>query len=221
MRRIPLVAIPSLFLFAPACEPSDEPVGRWHLDERSGTTVEDSASTHDGTSSNVALGQPGLSGTSYGFNGVNSVVRVPSAPGLNPGTADFTFGAAVNFTELPPPGNWDVVRKGVAGSTGGYYKLEVFTGNGGARARCAFRDANGLSTSVVRGTGLNDGQWHQLACAKKADRVTLTVDGSANSTVVSLAGISNSSELTVGAKPSGGDNYSGLIDEVHFEATPK
>jgi len=215
------VVMAALFLFAAACEPADEPVGRWHLDERSGTTVEDSAADHNGTSSKVILGRPGHSGTAYGFNGVDSVVRVPSAAGLNPGTADFTFGAWVNFTELPPPGNWDVVRKGIDSSSGGFYKLEVFAGNGGARARCAFRDADGLRTSVVRGTGLNNGLWHELRCAKKADRVTLTVDGTQNSTLVGLGSISNSSELTIGAKPTGGDNYSGLIDEVHFEATPK
>jgi hypothetical protein len=218
MRRLLLVVSIALSVLFVACEPSEPGGARWLLNERSGSTVDDSVGDHDGTSSKVTLGQPGHEGTSYRFNGVDSVIRVPSAAGLNPGDAEFTFGAWVNFTELPPPGNWDIVRKGVDGSSGGYYKLEVFTGNGGARARCAFRDGSGLRTSVVRGMGLSDGRWHELICARKSDRVTLTVDGSPNSTVVTLGRIANSSDLTVGAKPSGGDNYSGLIDEVHYSA---
>jgi Concanavalin A-like lectin/glucanases superfamily len=218
MRRLLLVVFSALSVLFVACEPSEPGDARWLLNERSGRAVEDSVGDHDGISTNVTLGQPGHEGTSYRFNGVDSVIRVPSSAGLNPGSREFSFGAWVNFTELPPPGNWDIVRKGVDGSSGGYYKLEVFNGNGGARARCAFRDGSGLRTSVVKGTGLNNGQWHGLVCSRKSDRVTLTVDGSPNSTVVSLGSIANSSELTVGAKPTGGDNYSGLIDDVHYSS---
>jgi Concanavalin A-like lectin/glucanases superfamily len=218
MRRLPLVVLVPLSVLFVACEPSEPGESRWLLNERSGATVEDSVGDSDGLSSKVTLGQPGHEGTSYRFNGVDSVIRVPSSAKLNPGDGEFTFGAWVNFTELPPPGNWDIVRKGVDGSSGGYYKLEVFNGNGGARARCFFRDGSGVRTSVVRGTGLSNGQWHQLACTRKSDRVTITVDGSSNSTAATIGSIANSSELTIGAKPSGGDNYSGLIDDVHYSS---
>jgi hypothetical protein len=216
MRRLLVVAFAALgVLVAAACQPAGGHAS-WLFNETSGSTATDSAGDHDGTASKVALGQPGHEGTSYGFNGVDSIVRVPSSPDLNPGTSDITFGAWVNFTTLPPEETWDIVRKGISGD-GGYYKLELFTGNGGARARCYFRDDDGTSKSVVRGNGLSDGKWHQLSCSRTADRVTITVDGSSSSNSVSLDNIANSSEVTIGAKPTGGDAFKGRIDEVRID----
>ena len=212
------MVISALSVLFAACEPSEPGEARWLLNERSGSTVGDSVGDHDGTSTNVTLGQPGHEGTSYRFNGVDSIIRVPSSATLNPGEADFSFGAWVNFTTLPPPQNWDIVRKGVDSSSGGYWKLEIFNGNGGARARCFFRDGAGVQTSVVKGMGLSDGKWHELVCSRREDRVTLTVDGSPNSTMATLGSIANSTELTIGGKPTGGDNFAGLIDDVHYSS---
>jgi hypothetical protein len=216
MRRLYVVALAALGVLLAACQPGNGHAS-WLFNETSGSTATDSAGNHDGTSRNVALGQPGHEGTSYGFNGVDSVVRVPHAADLNPGRSTFSFGAWVNFTTLPPPQTWDIVRKGISGD-GGYYKLELFTGNGGARARCYFRDDDGSSKSVVKGSGLSDGRWHQLTCTRTADRVTITVDGSSNSNDVSLDNIANSSDITIGAKPTGGDAFRGRIDEVRIDA---
>jgi hypothetical protein len=210
------VALAALGVFLAACEPGSGHAS-WLLNETSGVTATDSVGNHDGTSRNVALRQPGHEGTSYGFNGSDSIVRVPSAPDLNPGTSDIAFGGWVNFTTLPPPETWDVVRKGISGDDGGYYKLELFTGNGGARARCYFRDEDGTSKSVVKGSGLSDGAWHQLTCTKTDDKVTITVDGASSSNDVRLGRIANDSEVTIGAKPTGGDAFKGRIDQVRID----
>jgi hypothetical protein len=210
------VVLAALGVFLAACEPGSGHAS-WLLNETSGATATDSAGDHDGTNRNVALAQPGNEGTSYGFNGSNSIVRVPSAPDLNPGTSDISFGASVNFTTLPPPETWDVVRKGISGDGGGYYKLELFTGNGGARARCYFRDEGGTSKSVVKGSGLSDGDWHQVTCTKTDDKVTITVDGASSSNDVRLGRIANDSEVTIGAKPTGGDAFKGRIDQVRID----
>ena len=215
MRRLLFAATATLGVLVAACAPEGGHAA-WLFNEGSGTTAQDSAGDHDGTASRVTMGLPGHEGTSYGFNGVDSIVRVPHAADLNPGTSDISFGAWVNFTTLPPEQTWDVVRKGISGD-GGYYKLELFTGNGTARARCYFRDNDGTSKSVVRGSGLNDGRWHQLTCTKTADRVTVTVDGSSNSNTVQLDAISNSSEVTIGGKPTGGDAFKGRIDEARID----
>jgi len=217
MRRLLLVAAAALgVLVAAACQPGGGHAS-WLFNEASGSTATDSAGDHDGTSSKVALGQPGHEGTSYGFNGVDSIVRVPSSPDLNPGTSDIAFGAWVNFTTLPPEQTWDIVRKGISGDEGGYYKLELFTGSGGARARCYFRDENGTSKSVVKGSSLSDGRWHQITCSKTDDRVTATVDGSSSSNEVDLGRIANDSVVTIGGKPTGGDAFKGRIDEARID----
>jgi hypothetical protein len=210
------VVLAALGVFLAACEPGSGHAS-WLFNETSGSTATDSAGSHDGTNRNVTLGQPGQESTSYGFNGSDSIVRVPSAPDLNPGTSDISFGASVNFTTLPPPETWDVVRKGISGDGGGYYKLELFTGNGGARARCYFRDESGTSKSVVKGSGLSDGKWHQLTCTKTDDHVTITVDGAGNSNAVRLGRIANDAEVTIGAKPTGGDAFNGRIDQVRID----
>ena len=216
MRRLLPVALAALGVVLAACEPGSGHAS-WLLNERSGSTAEDSAGNHDGTNRNVVQGLSGHEGTSYGFNGVDSIIRVPHAPDLNPGTSDITFGAWVNFTTLPPEETWDVVRKGISGDGGGYYKLELFTGNGGARARCYFRDESGTSKSVVKGSGLSDGDWHQLGCTKTDGKVTATVDGASSSNDVRLGRIANSSDITIGGKPTGGDAFLGRIDQVRID----
>jgi len=190
----------------------------WRFDELTGTTAEDSVGDHDGSASNVVTGLPGLQGTAYGFNGEDSVVRVPSTEDLNPGSADFSFGASVNFASVPPESTWDVVRKGVSGTKGGYYKLELFDGGteNGARARCYFRGPTGKSKSVVGGKKLGDGRWHTIACSRRGGKVTITVDGRTSSNSFSLGKLANAAEITIGAKPTGGDAYLGLIDEVRL-----
>jgi hypothetical protein len=216
MRRLLVVVLAALGVLQAACQPASGHA-LWLFNETSGSTATDSAGNHDGTNRNVALAQPGEEGTSYGFNGANSIVRVPSAPDLNPGTSDISFGASVNFTTLPPPETWDVVRKGISGDDGGYYKLELFTGNGGARARCFFRDEDGTSKSVVKGNGLSDGRWHQITCSRTDDKITITVDGSSSSNDVALGRIANDSVITIGGKPTGGDAFKGRLDEVRID----
>jgi Concanavalin A-like lectin/glucanases superfamily len=187
----------------------------WNMNELVGPTMVDSAGDHDGTASNVAFNQPGHEGAAYGFNGSNSIVRVPHAADLSPGTSNFSFGAWVNFTQLPPPQNWDMLRKGTVTSSASYYKLEVLTGSAGtARARCFFRDTAGVTISVVRGSNLNDGQWHQLTCSRVGNDFKLTVDGGTSTNPKTLGSITNTAELSVGGKLPSGDSFNGRIDQA-------
>jgi hypothetical protein len=214
IRRLAVVAC--LAILTSGCESTA--VAIWNMDETSGRAMVDSAKDHDGIATNVTFNQPGWQGRAYSFNGVNSVVAVAHAADLNPGGANFAFSARVKFTHLPPPETWDVVRKGVSTSSGGYWKLELFTGNGGARARCFWKDGGGTTISVVKGTGLNNGQWHHIVCRRTGDTFSITVDGQTSSNDRSLGSIANTSYLSVGAKPGGGDAYRGLMDDVRVSA---
>ena len=214
IRRLAVVAGVAMAVSAlSGCGPTT--TAAWNMNETAGPTMNDSVGNHDGTASNVAFNQAGRQGRAYGFNGINSIVRVNHAADLNPGTGDFSYGAFVNFTQLPPDSNWDILRKGVSNTAGGYYKLEVFPGNGGARARCFFRDSDGTQISVVRGTGLNNGAWHQLTCSRTGGNVSLKVDsGTSTNPVSGLGSIANTAELTLGAKLPGADFYKGLMDDA-------
>ena len=59
----------------------------WKMDETSGTTMNDSVGSANGTLHNVTLGLAGISGKAYGFNGTSSYVSVPNRSSLNPGSS--------------------------------------------------------------------------------------------------------------------------------------
>jgi hypothetical protein len=185
----------------------------WRMNELSGSTVNDDIGNHDGTSQNVSLGHPGHDRTAYGFNGINSIVRIPHADDLNPGGSNFSYSAWVKFTALPPTQTFDVVRKGTSGSTGGYYKLELFTLNNTAKARCYAKGSSG-NAGIAAGSNLNNGQWHQLTCTRTGSQWAITVDGTQFSETDAFGSIANTSQVTIGAKPTGDDFYNGLIDDV-------
>jgi hypothetical protein len=190
-------------------------VALWRMNELSGSTVNDSVRAHHGTSQNVSLGQPGHDGTAYGFNGVSSVVKIPHADDLNPGGSNFSYGAWVKFTALPPPETFDVMRKGTSSSSGGYYKLELFTSNNTARARCYAKGSSG-NAGIAGGTNLNDGLWHQLTCTRTGSQWAITVDGTQFSETDGFGNIANTAQVTIGAKPTNDDFYNGLIDDARI-----
>jgi len=186
----------------------------WHMDETSGTTMVDSAGSNDGTLKNVALGQSGFRGKAYSFNGSSSVVTIPSAAALNPGSNDLSFTVHVKFTKVPS-GDYDLLRKGLSSTAGGDYKMEILRKDSGAsgQASCHFTGSNSAATKTA-GPNLADGKWHTITCAKTANAIRLMVDGSNYSKSVSVGSITNSAVLTVGAKSGGGDWFNGLMDEV-------
>lgn len=190
-----------------------ERVARWHMDEKSGSTMVDSAASNNGSLSNVAVGQPGFSGTAYGFNGSSSYVRVPTSAVLNPGSRRITFTVHVNYTKSPPDTSttdYDLVRKGVSGTSGGFYKLEIRTDD---EAICRFVDSQGHDTRLHAGPKLNTGTWHTLTCTRTSSEVRLIVDGQTFRTSAPNGSISNSDPLYLGAKP-GSDYFNGRMDEV-------
>lgn len=188
----------------------------WHMDDPS-RMLDSSGSGNNGTTTAIT-GVAGSSGKGYHFNGKNSVVNVPDRPSLNPGTATLRITASVRFTVVPSRsvGDYDLVRKGVAGTAGGTWKMEIFppSGNTQGTAYCQFQDANKKTASIRHSRNLADGAWHTITCVKTGSAISVIVDGAAKSLAVRLGSISNSKPVTLGAKPGGGDQYLGDMDEV-------
>lgn len=181
----------------------------WGFNETSGTVATDSS----GFGNHGASHDVGLDGEAYSFNGTSSRVIVPdtspTAPGtLDPGTRNFAFGVTLSMPAPPDQGQtFDVLRKGLSGTAGGNYKLEVKNAKGKAVARCVVRDGARVGASIqslarlnLAGTGV-----HTVTCTKTSTGVTIRVDGTApRSKLVSrLGSVSNTSDLALGAKAEG------------------
>lgn len=186
-------------------------VALWHMNEASGQTMTDSSgSGNAGTLQNVTRVSPGFNGgRAYRFNGTNSRVIVPNSSSLNPGSSNITITAHVRFSQKPSTavGDYDLVRKQTAGAR---YKAEILlTG----KAYCTFKGTGG-TLSLSRGPDLSDDRWHTIVCKKTPNQIILTVDGTSFTRSGSVGSISNGISVVLGGKPTAGDWYKGVMDEV-------
>jgi hypothetical protein len=112
---------------------------------------------------------------------------------LNPGDRDVDMSVRVQ--------TWDgdeanIAQKGEAGSPGGFYKVEITKGKPG----CFFKGSLAKREAWWTGT-INDGKIHTITCAKRDNRVTISVDGQAPVTKWGRVGtISNNKPLSIGGK---------------------
>jgi concanavalin A-like lectin/glucanase superfamily protein len=189
-------------------------VALWHMDETSGSTMFDSARTHNGALHSIKLGLPGFAGLAYGFNGSSSYVSVPSASDLNPSASNITITIHLNTTGTPPPppADWDVIRKGLYTTAGGEFKME-FQQTG--KASCGFKGSGGYA-ELISGPAINNGQWHTIQCVKTASAIKLIVDGQTFSQAANVGSIANTTSVVVGARP-GSDWYKGSLDEASIQ----
>jgi hypothetical protein len=195
---------------APAMAAVDRAV--WHLDETSGSTAFDSSGNgNDGTAYNVVM-----NGSGYQFNGSSSLVVVPTAPSLNPGTAAFSF--SVTFQTSVAPGNgldYDLLRKGLTTTSGGEYKVEILEANGKARALFVVKDSAKKALQIRGATDLADGAVHTITCSRTSSGLTVVVDDLAPRTKTGSTGsIGNSAPVSLGAKAEGGpeaDWFNGVL----------
>lgn len=199
-----------------AASPPPGIVAQWHMDETSGTVMVDAVGSHNGVLHAVQFGQPGFSGTAYGFNGTSSYANVPaaSATDLNPGSANITFTIHLQTTGTPPPApaDWDLFRKGLYTTGGAEYKME-FQQTG--QASCGFEGTGGYA-ELIAGPAINDGQWHTISCVKTATAIQVVVDGQVFSKAANVGSISNNSDVVIGARP-GSDWYKGQLDEASIQ----
>lgn len=185
----------------------------WHMDDAGSVMVDSSGNGLNGASTNVAVGQPGAVGSAYGFQRTPAYVTVPNNARLNPGTGDFTVSAKIRFSAPPSSsvGDYDLVRKGLAGTAGGNWKMEILQSG---KAYCLFKGSAGRVV-LTNGPVLADNVWHTVSCTRSGSTVRLEVDGATYTKSGPTGSIANTVALRVGNKnTAGGDQYAGLMDEV-------
>lgn len=174
--------------------------------------VDDSGHSNNGILQDVAA-NAGF----YTFNGSTSRVVVPDNPdgSLDPGTADFSYSVRVRTTTVPDDvaGDYDLLRKGLGSTKGGYFKVELYpnSSNTKARALCQAQGTKGAA-KLVGSANLADGAWHTITCKKKPSALNMYVDGALTATKPNT--IANAAALTIGAKDIGGDWFRGDMDDA-------
>jgi Concanavalin A-like lectin/glucanases superfamily len=179
----------------------------WQMNEKSGPARDSTGNGNNGT----VVGGVVRTGSGYDFNGSTGYVSVPNSASLNPGSAPITLRAKFSLNGNPAPSgtDYDIVRKGLASTRGGDYKMEVLASG---KALCHFHGTNAAAT-VQGGTNLGT-RTHVVQCVKTSSSVKLIVDGATKASVaVTVGSISNTSSVVLGAKP-GDDFTDGLIDYI-------
>jgi concanavalin A-like lectin/glucanase superfamily protein len=191
-------------------------IALWHMDETTGNVMHDSLEAHSGTLQAVQVGLPGLKGTSYGFNGRDSDVSVPSTADLNPERKNVALTIHFKTTDTPGPGpgpaDADLIRKGTYAAGGSEYKMEL---QHSGQASCGFEGSAGYA-DLIAGPRLNDGRWHTAQCVKAPTAIQLVVDGKMFTHAANIGSIANSAPVVIGARP-GGDWYAGYLDEISIQ----
>ncbi|MEV4640811.1 LamG-like jellyroll fold domain-containing protein [Actinoplanes sp. NPDC049548] len=134
---------------------------------------------------------------------------------LNPGTRPMEYGASILMTHSDLADGANVFQKGYSVGGVSQFKLQVDHRQGHPSCVIASRTRIYRAEPAV---DVADGVWHDLSCARTADRLTLTVDGveRASVAVPMNLSIANAEPLRVGGKGAnkGNDQYAGQIDNV-------
>jgi len=189
----------------------------WRMDETSGQMIDSSGNNNDGTPTDVTQ-----TGSRYLFDGSTSYVAVPDAGSLDPQAKDIKLTARIRVNgQALDDDSYDIVRKGLSGSPGGDYKMEIKRAADPTvgKLHCLFKGDGGTVDKVAR-RDIVDGNWHTLECIKTSTSVVARVDGKSGSTKAGSAGsISNGSAVMVGAKTADplDDMFDGSMDFVSME----
>jgi hypothetical protein len=188
---------------------SDGPASYWRLNEASGTTAADSAGTNDGTYYNgAAPNAPGPvkdAGTAATFDGVDDMIGVPNAAGLDP-----TSAISVEVWVRPSAigtGYQNISDKG------GQYLLRVDNTAEGSRLSF-FVTIAGNPEPRISGPVLTAGTLYHVVGTYDGSNVRLYVDGT-------LAGtVARTGPIDVGTLPleisHASEGINATIDEVAF-----
>ncbi|MEV6487524.1 LamG-like jellyroll fold domain-containing protein [Actinoplanes sp. NPDC051633] len=134
---------------------------------------------------------------------------------LNPGTRPLRYGASVMMTHADLADGANVLQKGYSVGGVSQFKLQVDHRQGHPSCVIASRARIYRAEPLV---DVADGRWHDLTCARTANRLVMMVDGAslASVPVPSSLSIANAEPLRIGGKGAnrGNDQFAGRIDNV-------
>ncbi len=135
---------------------------------------------------------------------------------LNPGTRRFRYGAAVRMSHADLADGANVLQKGYSVGGMGQFKLQVDHRLG--HPSCVLATGNRRIFRAEPLLDVADGRWHNLACTRDGNRLSLAVDGVERAAVPipTALSIANAEPLRVGGKglSNGNDQFAGAIDNV-------
>ena len=166
-------------------------------------------------------GSPASPARRFDFHNHPPAITVPDRPSLNPGGSGFWMSARIKFSTVPTAADgddYDLIRKGLSATSGGFSKMEALPSPGFTRpvqAHCSMKGSI-TSHSVTAGPDLADGQWHTIQCLKESGALSVIIDGAKTTDAVTLGSFSDGAVVAVGGKELGGDFYDGVMDELQL-----
>jgi hypothetical protein len=190
-------------------------VANWQMNALP-TLVDSAGGDNNGTTRNITL-----SSGFYRFNGTSSYATVPDKANLDPGSAVIKLTARVNIgTSIPvsATNTFDIVRKGISTTSGGYYKMEIArSASNTAIAVCRFKDSSGRAGEAYGTVNLAGKGWVVITCRKTSTGVTVSAAGQTITAPKTLGSIANTSPVFIGQKGDGTDWFKGLMDYVKID----
>ena len=185
----------------------------WNMDKLP-TMVDSAGGDNNGSTRDIVL-----SGSAYQFNGKSAYASVPDKANLDPGSASIRLSARISITQVPTTGQtFDIVRKGLVTTSGGYYKMEIRrSSTGTAIAACRFKDSSGRTGDAYGTASLAGRGWVVITCSKSSAGVEVSAAGSTTRVAKPLGSISNAAPVYIGTKGDGTDWFPGLMDYVKIE----
>ena len=148
-----------------------------------------------------------------------AMVEVAADPALDPGDADFEYGASVWLAANETTTGSNIVQKGRFATSDSLWKLQVDSSAG--HPSCVVRSGAEL-VRVGSEVSIADGDWHRIVCRKDDNALSIEVDGIARSSPGRIGSVTSRWPVRVGAPGVGDedDQFHGLVDDVYLRISP-
>jgi hypothetical protein len=148
-------------------------------------------------------------------------LEAPDSAGLNPGSHDLTWGAALLIAPNQTTPGSNIVQKGSSVGGRGQFKLQVdgFAGH----PSCVLTNTGSTGPIYVAkaAASVADSRWHAVRCARHGASLTVSIDGveSGRTTVPESLSVVNDETVRIGGKGASpnNDQFAGTLDDVFID----